>query len=62
VVLVDGTILFEGTPEELVKVKGSFTAEYLKTELPVDEIKKPVICSESLANLMNRGLISIHSD
>lgn len=28
-----GKILFEGTPEELVKVKGSFTAQFLKEEL-----------------------------
>jgi excinuclease ABC subunit A len=30
-----GMILFEGTPEELVKVKKSHTAKYLKTELEV---------------------------
>ncbi|HEY6955525.1 MAG TPA: excinuclease ABC subunit UvrA [Flavisolibacter sp.] len=29
-----GKILFEGTPEELVKVKESFTAQFLKEELP----------------------------
>jgi excinuclease ABC subunit A len=28
-----GKILFQGTPEDLVKVKGSFTAQYLKAEL-----------------------------
>ena len=28
-----GLVLFEGVPEELVKVKGSFTAQYLKPEL-----------------------------
>ena len=28
-----GTILFEGTPEKLVKVKESFTAQFLKEEL-----------------------------
>ncbi len=28
-----GRILFEGTPEELVKVKGSFTGQFLKHEL-----------------------------
>jgi excinuclease ABC subunit A len=28
-----GKILFEGTPEDLLKVKGSFTAEYLAKEL-----------------------------
>ena len=28
-----GEILFEGTPEELIKVKRSFTAKYLKAEL-----------------------------
>jgi excinuclease ABC subunit A len=28
-----GQILFEGTPEDLIKVKGSFTAQYLKMEL-----------------------------
>ena len=28
-----GRILFEGTPENLVKVKESFTAEFLKEEL-----------------------------
>jgi len=35
-----GQILFEGTPEELVKVKGSFTAQFLKAELPIQENKK----------------------
>jgi excinuclease ABC subunit A len=30
-----GQILFEGTPEELVKVKGSHTGKYLKMELDV---------------------------
>ena len=28
-----GLVLFEGVPEELIKVKGSFTAQYLKSEL-----------------------------
>ena len=28
-----GSILFEGTPEDLLKVKGSFTAQFLKEEL-----------------------------
>jgi excinuclease ABC subunit A len=28
-----GKILFQGTPEDLVNVKGSFTAQYLKAEL-----------------------------
>ena len=28
-----GLVLFEGVPEELVKVKGSFTGQYLKPEL-----------------------------
>jgi excinuclease ABC subunit A len=28
-----GMVLFEGTPEELIKNKESFTAEFLKTEL-----------------------------
>ena len=28
-----GTVLFEGTPEGLVKVKESFTGKYLKAEL-----------------------------
>jgi excinuclease ABC subunit A len=28
-----GKVLFEGTPEELIKVKGSFTAQFLKEEL-----------------------------
>ncbi|MCU0336102.1 MAG: hypothetical protein MUF62_13860 [Chitinophagaceae bacterium] len=28
-----GQILFEGTPEELVKVKGSHTGKYLKMEM-----------------------------
>ena len=28
-----GLVLFEGVPEDLVKVKGSFTGQYLKTEL-----------------------------
>jgi excinuclease ABC subunit A len=35
-----GTILFEGTPEDLLKVKGSFTAQFLKAELPITEKKK----------------------
>jgi excinuclease ABC subunit A len=30
-----GKILFEGTPEDLLKVKESFTAQFLKEELPV---------------------------
>ena len=28
-----GLVLFEGVPEDLIKVKGSFTAQYLKSEL-----------------------------
>lgn len=28
-----GLVLFEGVPEDLVKIKGSFTGQYLKTEL-----------------------------
>jgi excinuclease UvrABC ATPase subunit len=32
--------LFEGTPEDLLKVKGSFTAQFLKAELPITEKKK----------------------
>jgi excinuclease ABC subunit A len=28
-----GKVLFEGTPEELIKNKVSYTAEFLKTEL-----------------------------
>ena len=28
-----GRILFEGTPEELIKNKDSYTAEFLKAEL-----------------------------
>jgi excinuclease ABC subunit A len=28
-----GRILFEGTPEELLKVKDSYTGQFLKTEL-----------------------------
>jgi len=35
-----GTILFEGKPEDLLKVKGSFTAQFLKAELPITEKKK----------------------
>jgi excinuclease ABC subunit A len=29
-----GKILFEGTPEDLLNVKESFTAQFLKEELP----------------------------
>ena len=36
-----GRMLFEGTPEELVKVKESFTAKYLKEELKITTGKKP---------------------
>jgi excinuclease ABC subunit A len=28
-----GWVLFEGTPEELIRVPGSFTGKYLKTEM-----------------------------
>lgn len=35
-----GKILFEGTPEKLLNVKGSFTAQYLKPELKPIEKKK----------------------
>ncbi|MBW7893086.1 MAG: hypothetical protein H3C48_19095, partial [Chitinophagaceae bacterium] len=32
-----GKILFEGTPEELVKVKESYTGYYLKDELDIHQ-------------------------
>ena len=35
-----GLVLFEGVPEELIKVKESFTGQFLKTEL---EIGKRII-------------------
>ena len=28
-----GQILFEGTPEEMIKIKNSHTAKFLKTEM-----------------------------
>lgn len=36
-----GEILFEGTPEELVKVKESYTAQFLKEELTQYENRQP---------------------
>jgi excinuclease ABC subunit A len=31
-----GYIVFEGTPEELVRIEGSYTGEYLKGKLNIE--------------------------